>query len=183
MFIQCTHLQETSPEDDKHLPVPQNWHLSSSHWYPMYWLGHRHSLVLFEVSKQVPPFWQKPSHLPEDTKGDIWEVQRTVSLFYTCHLLYVAHKGMLKIIYNWLFIYKLQVKTCKNNVATSESAATYCTGIDLLGTLTGSYRLAGFPCWLNSCHHSGSSPDKCGDCRWVLWSLWGICRLEHLQHR
>ncbi|TNN82488.1 hypothetical protein EYF80_007323 [Liparis tanakae] len=33
----CTHLQETSPEDDvKHLPVPQNRHLSNSHWCPMY---------------------------------------------------------------------------------------------------------------------------------------------------
>lgn len=152
MFIRCTHLQETSPEDDKHLPVPQNWHLSSSHWYPMYWLGHRHSLVWFEVSKQVPPFWQKPSHLPEDMKGEVWEMQGTVERL---NIVFIV----------WVVIHMSQRK---NNLATSESAATYCTGIDLLGTLKGSYRLAGFPCLLNSFHYSGSSPDKCGGCRWVL---------------
>lgn len=68
-------------------------------------------------------------------------------------------------------------------ISSEISAATYCTGTGLPGTLVGSYRLAGCPCWPSSCLRSGSSPDKCGGYSWALWSPLGICRLVHLGHR
>lgn len=71
---QYIYLQVTLLEVDvKHLPVPQNRHLSSSHWFPTYWLGHMQSLVPLEVCKHFPSLWQNPSHLPEHRKEDTSE--------------------------------------------------------------------------------------------------------------
>lgn len=44
-----------------------------------------------------------------------------------------------------LSTYNLQVKLFKHDVATSDSADTYCIGTGLPGILAGSYRLAGCP--------------------------------------